>query len=93
MNAIEKRAALAGAMQKAFGTLLRDGSTGNLDFPAIALSAIHALMGFEEGLGLRAQVGAGRIGTSAGVSRESLNGRSLRPGPETVDEAGFGSGS
>ena len=48
MNAIEKRAALAGAMQKAFGTLLRDGSTGNLDFPAIALSAIHALMGFEE---------------------------------------------
>ena len=38
----------AGAMQEAFRTLLRDGSTGNLDVPAITLTEMHALMGFEE---------------------------------------------
>ena len=38
----------AGAMQEAFRTLLRDGSTGDLDVPAITLAEMHALMGFEE---------------------------------------------
>ena len=38
----------AGAMQQAFRTLLRDGSTRNLDVPAISLAEMHALMGFED---------------------------------------------
>ena len=38
----------AGAMQETFRTLLRDGSTANLEVPAISLSEMHALMGFEE---------------------------------------------
>ena len=38
----------AGAMQKAFRTLLRDGSTRDLDVPAIPLTEMHELMGFEE---------------------------------------------
>ena len=38
----------AGAMQAAMRSLLRDGSTANLEGPAISLSEMHALMGFEE---------------------------------------------
>ena len=38
----------AGAMRETFRTLLRDGSTANLEVPAISLSEMHALMGFEE---------------------------------------------
>ena len=38
----------AGAMQEAFGSLLRNGSTANLKVPALSLSEMHTLMGFEE---------------------------------------------
>ena len=38
----------AGAMRETFRTLLREGSTANLDVPAISLTEMHALMGFEE---------------------------------------------
>lgn len=38
----------AGAMQRAFEALLRDGSTANVDAPMISLPEMHTLMGFEE---------------------------------------------
>ena len=38
----------AGAMRETFRTLLREGSTANLNVPAISLTEMHALMGFEE---------------------------------------------
>ncbi len=38
----------AGSMKRAFETLLRDGSTANVDAPMIPLSEMHALMGFED---------------------------------------------
>ena len=38
----------AGAMQRAMKDLLRDGSTANVEVPAISLAEMHALMGFEE---------------------------------------------
>ena len=38
----------AGAMQQAMRSLLRDGSTADMDVPSISLSEMHALMGFEE---------------------------------------------
>ena len=38
----------AGAMQEAMRTLLEDGSSRNVDVPAITLREMHALMGFEE---------------------------------------------
>ena len=38
----------AGAMQQAFQSLLRDGSTNNVDVPMISLPEMHALMGFED---------------------------------------------
>ena len=38
----------AGAMRRALGALQREGSTRGLEVPAISLSDMHALMGFEE---------------------------------------------
>ena len=38
----------AGAMQRAMKGLRRDGSTADTEVPAISLSEMHALMGFEE---------------------------------------------
>ena len=38
----------AGAMKRAFETLLRDGSTANVDAPMISLPEMHTLMGFED---------------------------------------------
>ena len=38
----------AGAMQEAMRSLLRDGSSAGVDVPAISLSEMHALMGFDE---------------------------------------------
>jgi 2-methylisocitrate lyase-like PEP mutase family enzyme len=38
----------AGAMQQAFGSLLKDGSTKNVDVPMISLPEMHELMGFED---------------------------------------------
>ena len=38
----------AGAMQRAMKGLLSDGSTADTEVPAISLSEMHALMGFEE---------------------------------------------
>ena len=38
----------AGAMRRAMKSLLRDGSSANVEVPALTLSEMHELMGFEE---------------------------------------------
>ena len=62
----------AGAMKRAFETLLRDGSTANVDAPMISLPEMHTLMGFEdvwafERRWARRRGGSGGIGGGAPV--------------------------
>ena len=39
---------MGAALQSAYGTLLKDGTSANVEAPMLELSDMHRLMGFEE---------------------------------------------